>query len=538
MRYDPSRNWTGFPAYVRSRDTPMRGPFSNEPGVDFSVESNRAAMREALALVESQLGQEYPLVIGGEHRETGAWITSINPGNVDQVVGRVARARESDVQDAIDAAKAGFATWKRLSTENRASVLFKMAAILRRKRLELSAWMVYELDKAWDEADGEVAEAIDFLEWYGRQALKLAEKTPLASLPDEANDYLYQPMGVGVVIPPWNFPCAILTGMTMGPLSVGNAVILKPASNTPVIGYKVFEVMEEAGVPTGVVNFLPGGGAEIGDALVEHPEVRFVAFTGSRDVGVRIYERAAKVQPGQRYLKRVTAELGGKDAIIVDASADLDAAIEGIVTSAFGFSGQKCSACSRVLVDRSVAEYVTAGVVERTKKLVSVGSSVVGESLTGAVVDKNQYDSIMSYIEVGAAEGREVYRGEIPDANGYYVPPVIFADVPPTARIACEEIFGPVLAIVPVDSYDEALEVANSSDYGLTGSVYARDRAKLDRARTEFDVGNLYFNRKCTGAMVGVHPFAGFKLSGTNSKAGGPDYLLNYVEAKAIGEKL
>jgi 1-pyrroline-5-carboxylate dehydrogenase len=343
---------------------------------------------------------------------------------------------------------------------------------------------------------------------------------------------------VGVVIPPWNFPCAILTGMTMAPVAVGNSVILKPASNTPVIGYKVFEIMEEAGVPAGVVNFLPGGGAEIGDALVEHPQTRFVAFTGSRDVGVRIYERAAKVQPGQRWLKRVTAEMGGKDAIIVDASADLDAAIEGIVTSAFGFSGQKCSACSRVLVDASVAEYVTNGVVERTKRLVTVGSSVEGKSLTGAVVDKQQYDSITRYIELGQSEGREVYRGEIPDANGYYVPPTIFADVPPTARIACEEIFGPVLAIVPVESFDEALHAANDSDYGLTGSVYARDRAKLERARDEFDVGNLYLNRKCTGAMVGVHPFAGIKLSGTNSKAGGPDYLHNFVEAKAIGEQL
>jgi 1-pyrroline-5-carboxylate dehydrogenase len=516
----------------------MRGPFSNEPGVDFSIDANREAMLQAIAHVGSQLGQRYPIVIGGERRETGAWITSINPGNVDQIVGEVAKATASDVQDAIDAAKCAYETWRRTPAEGRASVLFKMAAIMRRRRYELAAWMVYELDKAWDEADGEVAEAVDFLEWYGRQALKLDERTPLASLPGEANDYQYQAIGVGVVIPPWNFPCAILTGMTMAPVAVGNAVILKPATNTPVIGYKVFEIMEAAGVPAGVVNFLPGGGAEIGDALVEHPQTRFVAFTGSRDVGVRIFERAAKVQPGQRWLKRVTAEMGGKDAIIVDASADLDAAIEGIVTSAFGFSGQKCSACSRVLVDASVAKYVTNGVVERTKRLVTVGSSVEGKSLTGAVVDKQQYDSIMRYIEVGQSEGREVYRGEIPDANGYYVPPTIFADVPPTARIACEEIFGPVLAIVPVESFDAALEAANDSDYGLTGSVYARDRAKLERARDEFDVGNLYLNRKCTGAMVGVHPFAGIKLSGTNSKAGGPDYLFNFVEAKAIGEQL
>jgi 1-pyrroline-5-carboxylate dehydrogenase len=517
----------------------MRGPFSNEPGIDFSVEENREAMREALKLVESQLGQRYPIVIGGERRQTGEWITSINPGNLDQVVGEVAKGSAVDAEDAIAAAQRAFASWRKIPVEGRASVLFKMAAILRRRRFELSAWMTYELDKTWDEADGEVAEAVDFLEWYGRQALKLNEKVPLAHLEGEATDYRYQAAGVGIVIPPWNFPCAIFTGMTMAPVVVGNTVIVKPASNTPVIGYKVFEIMEEAGVPAGVVNFLPGSGADIGDKLVEHPKTRFVSFTGSRDVGVHIYERAAKVQPGQRWLKRVVAEMGGKDAIIVAADADIEAAIEGIVTSAFGFSGQKCSACSRVIVDAAVAEAVTNGVVERTRRLVSVGSAIVGETSTGAVVDKNQYDSIMRYIELGQNEGREVYRGEIPaGANGYYVPPVIFADVPPTARIACEEIFGPVLAIVPVASFDEALDVANDSDYGLTGSVYSRDRAKLERARDEFQVGNLYLNRKSTGAMVGVHPFAGMKLSGTDAKAGGPDYLHNFVEAKAIGERL
>lgn len=516
----------------------MRVKFSNEPSLDFSVASNREAMREALALVESQLGQRYPLIIGGERRETGAWIRSINPGDLDQVVGEVAKARPSDVEDAITAAAIAFKSWRKIGAEGRASVLFKAAAITRRRRLELAAWMVYELDKPWDEAEGEVAEAVDFLEWYGRHALKLSDRVPLAHLPGEANDYRYQPIGVGIVIPPWNFPCAILSGMTMAPISVGNTVIVKPASNTPIIGYKMMEVFEEAGVPAGVVNFLPGSGAEIGDALVDHPQTRFVAFTGSKDIGVRIFERAAKVHPGQRWLKRVTAEMGGKDAIIVDASADIDSAIEGIVTSAFGFSGQKCSACSRAIVHKDVVDAVVAGVVERTRNLVSVGSAIAGETLMGAVVDEAQFKSINEYIEIGKSEGREVYRGEIPTANGYYVPPVIFADVPRTARIACEEIFGPVLTIVTADSFDDALDIANDSDYGLTGSLYARDRTLLERARDEFDVGNLYLNRKCTGAMMGVHPFAGIKLSGTNSKAGGPDYLHNFVEAKAIGEKL
>jgi 1-pyrroline-5-carboxylate dehydrogenase len=516
----------------------LRDPFRNEPSVDFSLEANRAAMRDALKCVESQLGQNYPLIIGGVRRETGAWSKSDNPGNLDQVVGVVAKARPSDVNDAIVAAQETGAAWRKLPAEGRASVLLRMAAILRRRRLELAAWMVYELDKAWDEAEGEVAEAIDFLEWYARQAVELTQRPALAHLPDEATDYRYQPLGVGVVIPPWNFPCAILTGMTMGPVSVGNTVIIKPASNTPVIGYKMVEIMEEAGVPAGVVNFLPGSGSEIGDLLVDDPRIRFVAFTGSKDVGIRIYERAAKVQPGQRWLKRVTAEMGGKDAIVVDSEADVASAIEGIVTSAFGFSGQKCSACSRAIVHKDVYDQVVEGVVERTRRLITVGSAIGGEFHMGAVVDKNQYDSIRDYIDLGKNEGRLAYSGEIPDANGYYIPPTIFADVPESARIACEEIFGPVLAIVRADSFDHALRIANDSEYGLTGSVYSRNRANLERARDEFDVGNLYFNRKCTGALMGVHPFAGIKLSGTNSKAGGPHYLLNFVEAKAIGERL
>lgn len=518
----------------------MRAPFSTEPSVDFSEPAAKEAMRAALRAVEGQLGQRYPLVIGGERRETGQWITSVNPGKPEQVVGEVAKASAKDVEDAIAAAETAFATWRKMPAEGRASVLFKLAGILRQRKLELSAWLVYELDKAWDEAEGEVSEAIDFLEWYARRALDLDLPVPLAHLPNEVTDYRYLPLGVGSVIPPWNFPCAILTGMTMAPVAVGNTVILKPASNTPVIGYKMFEAMEQAGVPAGVINFVPGDGGEIGDLMVEHHQIRFIAFTGSKSVGVRIFERAAKVQPGQRWLKRVTAELGGKDAIIVDRSADVAAAVEGIVTSAWGFQGQKCSACSRALVHADVYDAVVEGVVERTRALVTVGPGVAGEATVGAVVDKSQYDSIWQYIELGASEGRLAYQGEVPAGleGGYYIPPTIYADVPRTARIACEEIFGPVLAIVRVESFDEALDIFNDTEYGLTGSVYATDRALLERARDEAEVGNLYFNRKCTGAMVGIHPFAGIKLSGTNSKAGGPDYLHNYVYAKAIGERI
>ena len=518
----------------------MRAPFSTEPSIDFTTPDNRQAMLDALTTVEGQLGQRYPIVINGERRETGRWITSVNPGRPDQIVGEVAKASATDVEDAIKAAGEAFTTWRKMPVEGRASVLFRMAGILRQRKIELSAWLCHELDKAWDEAEGEIAEAVDFLEWYGRKALELDQPVPLAHLPNEITDYKYLPLGVGSVIPPWNFPLAILVGMTMAPISVGNTALLKPASNTPVIGYKMFEIMEEAGVPPGVVNFVPGDGGEIGDLMVEHHAIRYIAFTGSKAVGVGIFEKAARVQPGQRWMKRVTAELGGKDAIIVDSSADVAAAVEGIVTSAWGFQGQKCSACSRALVHADVYDAVVEGVVERTKALVTVGSGVSGDHIVGAVVDRNQYDSIRAYIETGKGEGCLAYTGDIPAGleGGYYIAPHIFADVPRTAKIACEEIFGPVLAIVKVGSFDEAMEIANDTEYGLTGSVYAKDRGLLERARDEFEVGNLYFNRKCTGAMVGIHPFAGIKLSGTNSKAGGPDYLHNYVYAKAIGERV
>lgn len=495
-------------------------------------------MLAQLEETEAQLGQRYPIVIGGERIETESVITSRNPGNLDQIVGEVARGNTELVDRAIKTAAEAFKSWRKMSAEGRASIAFKMAALLRRNRLELASWMVFELDKAWDEADGEVAEAIDMMEWNGRQALKLAQPVEeLASLPDEANTFHYLPMGVGAVIPPWNFPCAIFTNMTLAPVIAGNTVVVKPASNTPVIGYKLIELMEEAGVPPGVVNFLPGGGAEIGDALVDHPLTRFVAFTGSKAVGIRIYERAAKVQPGQKWLKRVTAEMGGKDAIIVDKDANLNDAIEGIVISAFGFQGQKCSACSRAIIHQDVYDEVVDGVVNLTRETVKFGPARNGDTTVGAVVDEKQYNSILEYIEIGKSEGEMLYQAETIDDNGYYVPPTIFA-VDRDARVACEEIFGPVLALVKAANFDEALDIVNASEYGLTGSVYSTNREILERARYDFEVGNLYFNRKCTGAMMGVHPFGGFKLSGTNTKSGGPDYLQNFMETKAVGEKL
>jgi 1-pyrroline-5-carboxylate dehydrogenase len=515
----------------------MRGPFVNEPATDFAIPANRDAMLAALDAVEAQLGRDYPIVVGGERRTTGGWIKSRNPGASQQLVGRVAKAGKQDALDAIAAAQAAFRPWSRMSAEARASVSFKMAGILRERRLELAAWMVFELDKAWDEAEGEVCEAIDMLEWNGREALRLAGPAPLASLPDEANRLVYQGLGVGVVIPPWNFPCAIYTNMVMASVVAGNAVIVKPASNTPVIGYKLFEIMEAAGVPAGVVNFVPGSGGDIGDLLVDDARTRFIAFTGSKEVGIRIFERGAKVQEGQRFLKRVTAEMGGKDAIIVAADADLEAAAEAIVVSAFGFSGQKCSACSLAVIDEQVYDEVVERVVERTKAL-KVGNARGGDVDLGAVVDESQYRSILNYIEIGKGEGTLLAGGGKADGNGFFIQPTVFGDVPRDARIAREEIFGPVLAIVKAKDFDDALAIVDASEYGLTGSVFSRDRAKLERAGRELDIGNLYFNRKCTGAMMGIHPFGGMKMSGTNTKSGGPDYLVNFMEAKAIGERL
>lgn len=515
----------------------MRGPFRNETPTDFSDAAAAARMLAALTEVERNLGADYPIIVGEERRTTGHWLESMNPGNHGQLVGRVAKASAQDARDAIEAATVAFASWRHTSPEARASVAFKMAGILRRRKLELAAWMVFELDKPWDEADGEVCEAIDMLEWNGREVLRLAQPAALAHLEGEANRLQYQGLGVGVVIPPWNFPCAIFTNMVMAAVVAGNAVLVKPASTTPVIGFKMFEAMKEAGVPAGVVNFVPGSGSEIGDLLVDHPQTRFVAFTGSKEVGIRIFERGARVHPGQRWLKRVTAEMGGKDAIIVDRSADLAAAAEAIVTSAFGFAGQKCSACSLAIIDAEVYDSVVDDIVARTRAL-KVGNVRNNTVDVGAVVDEGQYRSILDYIEIGVGEGRLVAGGTALSGDGFFIAPTVIVDLAPTARVVREEIFGPVLAVVKANDFDHALAIANASEYGLTGSLFARDRAKLERAVREFDVGNLYLNRKCTGAMMGVHPFGGMKLSGTNTKSGGPDYLVNFTEAKAIGEKL
>ena len=414
----------------------------------------------------------------------------------------------------------------------------RTAAKMRERKFELAAWMVYEVSKNWAEADGDVAELIDFAEYYAREMLRLAGPAPTVQVPGERNEMRYIPLGVGAIIPPWNFPGAIMGGMTMAAIVTGNTAVLKPAHTSPIIAAifaKIF--IEEAKLPAGVLNYLTGPGGAIGDTMVDHPKTRFIAFTGSKEIGLRIYERAAKRQPGQNWLKRTVLEMGGKDSIVVDETADLDAAAEGIVASAFGFQGQKCSACSRAIVVDAVYDKVLDKVVERTKKL-TVGDPAQPDTFMGAVIDNKAFDKIRSYIEIGAKEGEVVLGGKTGNGkDGYFIPPTIVKDVKPDARLSQEEVFGPVLAFIRAKDYDDALEIANNTEFGLTGAVFTLDKERLARAREDFHVGNLYLNRKCTGALVGVQPFGGFNMSGTDSKAGGPDYLLLFLQGKSVSDR-
>ncbi|GIP25785.1 1-pyrroline-5-carboxylate dehydrogenase [Paenibacillus sp. J23TS9] len=514
----------------------MRSEFRNETFVNFKEAHNNVEYDAALKKVEAELGMEYPLIIGGERIMTDHKISSINPANKTQVIGIVSQADIHIAEKAIQTAAATFETWKRTDPNERARYLYRAAAILRRRKHEFSALMTFEAGKTRVEADVETAEAIDFLEFYAREMQRLSQPQPLTVSAEEENELYYIPLGVGVVIPPWNFPLAIMAGMTSAALVSGNTVVLKPASTTPIIAAKFMALLEEVGLPAGVVNFLPGPGGQVGDYLVDHPLTRFISFTGSRDVGLRINERAAKPNPGQKWIKRVVAEMGGKDAIVVDKEADLDLAADTITLSAFGFSGQKCSACSRVIVHEDVYDTVLERVVERASKLVMSDPADAGASL-GPVIDEKAYAKIREYIEIGKQEGRLVLGGGTGDPNGFFIEPTIFADVDSNARISQEEIFGPVVAFTKAKSFDEALDFANNTDYGLTGAVISSNGANLEKARREFFVGNLYFNRKCTGALVGTHPFGGFNMSGTDSKAGGRDYLLLFTQAKLVCDR-
>ncbi len=515
----------------------MVGEFRNEAVLDFNVPEDKQKMEAALEYIRSQFSREYPLHINGEDVTTGNLFKSYNPANKTEVIGTFHRAGKKEVDIAMAAALQAFETWKNFDPEERGILLLKAANIMRRRRFELNAWMVYETSKNWIEADADTAEAIDFLDFYGREMLRLSERQPLTDNPGEFNKMIYIPLGVGAVIPPWNFPNAILVGMTSAAIVTGNSVLLKPSSDSPCTGYCLVEIMQEAGIPAGVLNFIPGAGSEIGDYIVQHPKTRFIAFTGSMEVGLRINRLAAQTSEGQIWIKRVVAEMGGKDGIVVDSEADVEAAAEATVASAFGFQGQKCSACSRVMVDESIYDDFCERIVEKTKKL-TMGDTINPDNYMGAVINKASFDSISKYIEIGKKEGKLLIGGEGDDSKGYFIQPTIIKDIAPDAVISQEEIFGPVLAVIKVKGMDNAMHVANNTIYGLTGAFFSRNKGKITRAKREFHVGNLYINRKCTGALVDVHPFGGFNMSGTDSKAGGRDYLQLFMQAKTITEQL
>ncbi|MGH9580760.1 MAG: L-glutamate gamma-semialdehyde dehydrogenase [Terriglobales bacterium] len=514
------------------------GPFRNEPMSDFRKEETSRAMRAALAKVRSELGREYDLVIGGKRIRTKEKIRSINPAKPSEVVGLHQKAGREHAEPAIQAALEAFESWKQVPVEERAALLLRTGDILRARKYEYMAWLVFEVGKNWAEAEGDLAETIDFCEYYSREALRLSNVQPAVQLPGERDLLEYIPLGVGAVIPPWNFPAAIMAGMTLAAIVCGNTVVLKPSSDSPTIAAKFFEALLEAGMPDGVVNFCPGSGATFGNAVVEHPKTRFIAFTGSKEVGLDIHSRAAQPRPGQIWIKRTVLEMGGKDAIVVDADANLDEAVEGVAQAAFGFQGQKCSACSRAIVDERIYDVFLERLKDRVGRM-SIGDPAENKNL-GPVINESAMKSIQEYIEVGRKEGRLIAGGGRAEGagEGYYLQPTIIADVAPTARMAQEEVFGPVLAVIRSRNFEDGLAIANNTEFGLTGAVYTSSPEKIERAKREFHVGNLYINRKCTGAICGAHPFGGFNMSGTDSKSGGPDYLYMFSQGKSIGEKI
>jgi 1-pyrroline-5-carboxylate dehydrogenase len=510
--------------------------FTNEPFIDFSKPENRKRMEEALKQVKSQFGHEYPMWLGGKKVTTPGKRKSTNPSRPSEVIGVFQDATAEMAKQAVEAANQYFDTWKKAPAAERVECLFRAAKILRERKFELDALVCYEVGKTWIEADADIAETIDFCEFYGREMLRLAEPQKLTPMRGERNYLVYIPLGVGVIVPPWNFPCAIMAGLTVASLVTGNTVVLKPASDSPTIAAKFVDILYEAGVPKEALNFITGSGSAVGDTLVTHPKTRYVGFTGSKEVGLRISELAAKPSPGQIWIKRTVLEMGGKDTIVVDADANLDAAVEGVTAAAFGYQGQKCSACSRAVVHEAIYDRFLEKLKASVEKL-QIGLPEENAKM-GPVINEGAMKSILNYIEVGKKEGRLITGGGRAEGEGYCIQPTVFADIPPMGRLSQEEIFGPVLAVVKAKDYDDALKIANNTEYGLTGAVYTTSDEKIERAKREFHVGNLYINRKCTGAVVGANPFGGFNMSGTDSKAGGTDYLYLFSQAKSIGHKL
>lgn len=510
--------------------------FKNEVFLDFTDPIIEKKQKKALLSVRANFGKEYPNFINGKAVKTTAKTISLNPANTDETIGIFQKSGKDDAETAMQAAQKAFETWKFVPVKKRAEFLFKAANIIRKRRLEINAWMISEVGKNYLEADADTCEAIDFLEFYGREVLRFAEKQPIIPVKGEKNKMIYIPLGVGVIIPPWNFPFAILIGTACAAIAAGNTIVLKPSSDSPMMGWLFADIMNSLGLPKGVLNYIVASGAEAGDYLVEHPKTRFISFTGSMEVGLRINELAAKTSPGQIWIKRVIAEMGGKDSMIIDSEADIDDAVKGTVAAAFGFQGQKCSACSRVIVDTKVYKEFVAKLKPAVEALVQ--GNPIDNHFMGPVVSAKAEKSILEYIEIGKKEGNLLTGGEkIKGMNGYFIKPTVFTDIEPMARISQEEIFGPVLAVIKSKNFEDSLEIANNTMFGLTGAVYTSNKKKLAKAEQEFHCGNLYLNRKCTGALVGAHPFGGFNMSGTDSKAGGRDYMLLFMQAKTISEK-
>lgn len=505
--------------------------FVNEPAIVWGA-SERRMYQEALKSIKSEFNAQYPLIISNEEIVTEKQVASINPSNHKETIGYVCQANKEQIHTAVQASVAAFQTWGSLAFHERAAYLTKMANIIRDQKFELMAWLIYESGKNTMEAEGELNEAIDFLEMYAQGAIRLDKGVDVTPMAGVENEMIYLPLGVGAIIPPWNFPLAILIGLTASALVTGNTVVLKPSSSTPVVGAKFMEIVKEAELPHGVVNFVPGSSVEIGDELVSHRDVNFISFTGSMEAALHINERAHQQIPHQRWVKRLIAEMGGKCGIVVDETADLDKAADGIVVSAFSYQGQKCSAGSRAIIHEAIYDDLIDKIVERTKAL-TIGPSIE-DTYIGPVIDEKAYKKIMKFIELGQKDATLVYGGAADNTSGYFIEPTIFKDADANSVIMQEEIFGPVLAICKVANYEEGMDVYNSTKYGLTGSFYTQINERMNEAKNKMVCGNLYINGKCTGAVVGVQPFGGYYMSGTGAKVGTPDFLTNFVQQKTI----
>jgi RHH-type proline utilization regulon transcriptional repressor/proline dehydrogenase/delta 1-pyrroline-5-carboxylate dehydrogenase len=521
---------------VPKEEPPSERPdgFRNEPGRDFSKAANREAVREALTRVRRSFGRRYPLILGGKEITSETEALSVNPAGPDEVIGRISQAATHHADRAVEAARKAFSSWRRTPPDERAGYLVRAAAELRKRRFELIALEVFEVGKSIAEADGDVAEAIDHLEYQAGRMRELGTPQRLGRYPGEINEYFYEPKGVSVVIPPWNFPLAIPAGMASAALVAGNCAILKPSGLSPVLGWQLVDSFRAAGLPEGVLQYLPGPGREAGEHLVSHPGIDLIAFTGSKEVGLRIVELAGVTSPGQRNVKRVVAEMGGKNAVIVDETADLDEAVRGVLESAFGYQGQKCSACSRVIVQEKVFEAFSRRLAEAAKSI-EIGPPEEFRTFLGPLIDGNAVEKVRRYIRLGKREGSPVLVREAKQEQGFFVGPALF-ETGPDATIAQDEIFGPVLSLIRAWDFDEAIRLANQSEYALTGGLYSRSPVNISQAKREFQVGNLYINRRITGALVGRQPFGGAGMSGVGSKAGGPDYLLQFMNPRTISE--